>query len=486
MSVDINNVQEPILFCSLDYQYLPLFLNWYESAKRVGIDRFVLANCLDNKIRDEMIKRNINHLKLDIPTKTKADLFHSKLRCAKILLEHGKSFLLSDVDVVFLKDPFFYILKNIGDNDIIGQTPHPRNQRDFINTGFYYVVPNERTIELFNMSDTCTKSLVDRFDFKDQRIINEKLRMMPIKVVGLDMKLFPNGPTWINEGDKIKDNYIVHFTSCDKLKEMVKSDMWYIGQDWLKRTRSAEFVIHYQTLKSKERQRMDIMTRRDRNRIFKPRLKPIIREGCNFDKSEVKIVCFDYGVDARIIEAQKKVFEKFGINVCYKSVSYHSRASEIDFYLRRSKKTYFIIIDPDVIPLKGDIIRIAYANIKNGDNIFGIAQQNNLKSDTRIYIGPGFIGFSMEQYQKLNRPSFCETHESGFGALLSRAAAAHGLSLAALFPTAVEYPRWNINKMRFGIGTTYANMVYKTHEIWKPRHIKMFLEKCDDTLHSTL
>ena len=481
--MNIKDIQEPILFCSANYDYLPLLLNWYESAKRVGIERFVLVNCLDDKLKREMEKRDIRHVKLDVPANTKEDMFHSKLRCARILLEHGKNFLMSDVDVVFLRDPFMHILKKVDDADIIGQTPHPRNQRDYINSGFFYVVPNENTLELFNTNDELTKGLIKEFGYKDQRILNEKFRHIPVKVVGLNMRLFPNGPTWINDRRHIKNNFIVHFTSCNKLQEMTKSNMWYIGQEWLQRTRSSEFKLHYQELKAADRIRMETRTKMDKNRIFKPRIKALLMDESEYDESELRIFCIDNGADDRVIEAQRKVFDKFKIQLHHMPIS---DRYQVDDLIRTCSSKYVILIEPDVIPLRDNVIRIVLSNIKHNDCVMGISQQNNLKSDTRVYVGPGFIAFSKELYNTINKPSLCETSESGYGALVSRAASSHGIALALIYPTDVRYPRWGSNKLRFGIGTTYGNMIYKTHEIWKPRYIQMFLDKCDDTLRGTM
>ena len=78
-------------------------------------------------------------------------LVMTKVRLILLLLTLGFNVLLNDVDVVWLEDPIPYIPL---DADIVGQNGMLGNKYlsfrvndDAINTGFYFVKTNNRTIE---------------------------------------------------------------------------------------------------------------------------------------------------------------------------------------------------------------------------------------------------------------------------------------------------------------------------------------------------
>ena len=155
-------------------------------------------------------------------------LVYKKLEITHDELSKGNSVFLSDLDIVFLRDPWDYLTALLADNDIVFQQDGNRNC-----TGFYVVKPTPETLDLFDISEPIDLGP----DKTDQGYINRKLHLKKsfyknLKIKVLNKNLFPFGNYWYKQNKKIEDPYIVHYNWVmgidNKIKKMKKYNHWAI------------------------------------------------------------------------------------------------------------------------------------------------------------------------------------------------------------------------------------------------------------------
>ena len=117
-----------------------------------------------------------------------------------------------------------------------------------------------------------------------------------------------------------------------------------------------------------------------------------------------------------------------------------------------------------------------------GRRILGM--QNPPYRDPLIYAGPCFLVVPTSVYRAVGQPSLEPDDGAGLdvGARLTVACRAAGYRVKCLRPTAVEVPKYRLgDRVAFGLGTTYAGMVYHAFEstyVEASRTPEMFLAKC--------
>ena len=193
-----------------------------------------------------------------------------KLALTHKFLKEGHIVWVSDIDIVYFKNPKAHLLSLLEDNLLVGQTePDGR-----INTGFYMVRPHELTISLFDpnikvklpghdhLDDglyypsygedkrAATPERVKPFlkegdghpDLTDQGYLNHKLlrneysllreKTSPWTIHRLSSEDFPVGLKWYEEHLTIKDPYLIHYNwipnSPEKIQRMKEYNHWYI------------------------------------------------------------------------------------------------------------------------------------------------------------------------------------------------------------------------------------------------------------------
>lgn len=109
----------------------------------------------------------------------------------------GFNVLFQDVDLVWLKDPFHYFLDLHYDLLFMddGQMS-PRYTPYYVNSGFYFVQYNSRTLYLFEKMIKCGASEIQRTHSHQQvliRHISEAHHLYGLSVYLLDMDQFPSG-----------------------------------------------------------------------------------------------------------------------------------------------------------------------------------------------------------------------------------------------------------------------------------------------------
>lgn len=177
----------------------------------------------------------------DFEEKGFIDTVYYKLDITRDYLKKGYHVLCSDLDIVFLKNPFPYLVSIIGNDDILFQN-------DFVAlgggkiysvycTGFYFAKPNRKTIQLFDtkigiFNNNNKIDLEGTGDRSDQNYINKKLwqkRFRSLDIQMLEKDLFPNGWWWFNHNSSLNP-YIIHYNCItgieDKIQSMKKYNHW--------------------------------------------------------------------------------------------------------------------------------------------------------------------------------------------------------------------------------------------------------------------
>ena len=173
------------------------------------------------------------------------DTVYQKLDMTLYYLKKGYYVFCSDLDIVFLKDPFPYLidLMNIYNYDILFQHDYADEGESGIYsvycTGFFLVKPSsltkklfDRNINIFNKSNKIELPMGDR---SDQKYINRKLTQKRFKELSIGLLKrahFPNGWYWRNYFKQINP-YIVHYNCIDggieaKENEMRKFNHWLL------------------------------------------------------------------------------------------------------------------------------------------------------------------------------------------------------------------------------------------------------------------
>jgi hypothetical protein len=243
--------------------YLDMCRNWLESLRRVGLGQEnVLIFSLDPTSARTLAANGIETVLFedsrygDTPTRVLEyreneewdRIINKRLEIEVMLLKAGRSFVFSDADVVFLRDPFDYIERTVAEKecDLLIQCDYGEEGRDYernlhrLCCGFFWVRPTAKTKELltFSLED------YERTGWDDQKMLNtrlgtwldsdaERARLRrEFNVHMLPMDLFANGSHWRLHGAEIGDRcLVVHYNFLyypEKVPAMKASGHWYL------------------------------------------------------------------------------------------------------------------------------------------------------------------------------------------------------------------------------------------------------------------
>ena len=151
-----------------------------------------------------------------------------KLYCMHNELLKGNDIVFIDGDIVFEKNPFYYLLKNIEDNELFVQNDFPTYEKELICSGFFYMKSNENTKKITNFSEV--QKNINNFQ-NDQQYLRNNVNKLKIKY--LPLELFPNGKFWRDSNPK--NPYIIHFNydvSEHKVSRMKQYNKWYLDKNY--------------------------------------------------------------------------------------------------------------------------------------------------------------------------------------------------------------------------------------------------------------
>lgn len=206
-----------------------------------------------------------------------------------------------------------------------------------------------------------------------------------------------------------------------------------------------------------------------------------------FEKKNFAIYSFyKSNVSYSVIKGQRDVFESLGIGINQIIDDNISHGDFLNRILRDPKSPeYLVFFDIDCIPLKRQAIIKLLSQILDKKTIAGAAQTaSHLLNGKNIYIGPFYFGISKTVYQSLGNPDMKECAYCDVGGMLTMIAKFQGeAKIKFWYPTHVQVPKWDLYMHgKFGLGTTYSNLVYHAFESRLGESDNSFVRKCREVI----
>ncbi|GER44323.1 nucleotide-diphospho-sugar transferase family protein [Striga asiatica] len=193
-------VRKELIVALANSHVKPMLNVWFTNIKKVGIPNYLVV-ALDDEIADFCKSNDVPFYQRDpdeaIDSVGKTGGNHAvsglKFRILREFLQLGYSVLLSDVDIVFLQNPFDYLYRDsdvesmsdghnnmtaYGFNDVfdepaMGWARYAHTMRIWVyNSGFFYIRPTIPAIELL---DRIAGRLAREAEAWDQAVFNEEL-----------------------------------------------------------------------------------------------------------------------------------------------------------------------------------------------------------------------------------------------------------------------------------------------------------------------
>lgn len=226
----------------------------------------------------------------------------------------------------------------------------------------------------------------------------------------------------------------------------------------------------------------------------------------NINNEKILITSF-FGINRNneVLKFQNEVFNKFNIPINYLYGEFHKGINYgelIDFYIKSviDRVDYFIFFDIDAVPLKNNSINFIYEKIKDKKTVFGISQQSNhiIKngSPNHPYAGMSIFGMSRDLYINLSYPSFKETYRGDVAEEITWLCEEKGYCVSLIYPSSfyelsekemkfcnMDKPYFNLgNGLKYGLGTTYRDLLFHTFMQSLPKSTEIFINKCKEIL----
>jgi hypothetical protein len=207
-----------------DDDYRPLYDNFIASLEKLSLadkhELLILEDCVSADFATEDFNKICN-----IRTKQ-----------ARQYLIEGYTIFHSDLDMIFLKDPFPLLLKYLEEYDIIFQ----RDSKQVCG-GFYLAKPSPLTIDFFEYDYQDNIPDQDHFSWRlrpggnglGELEANPRPPFDGLKVKILEKDLFPYGRHFYAHSDRL-DPYVVHYNwgtrpgLIPKIERMKKYGHWFI------------------------------------------------------------------------------------------------------------------------------------------------------------------------------------------------------------------------------------------------------------------
>jgi len=205
------------------------------SLKNLGLKKNLVIHCLDSESYDRLSAihdscvlfcENESSADCDYGTKEFNDLTMQKMLIHEKELDEGNSFLFTDVDVFFFRDPTQYLneaLEKHPQVNIIFTSDDPGTP---LCSGFAYYKNTDDTKRVIRDTISSMNSGSGPDWWCDQNYIIDVIQQGWCTFGILPRSLFPNGSWLFNEGKELGDAYMMHANyvvgrknKIDKLKE---------------------------------------------------------------------------------------------------------------------------------------------------------------------------------------------------------------------------------------------------------------------------
>lgn len=209
------------------------------------------------------------------------------------------------------------------------------------------------------------------------------------------------------------------------------------------------------------------------------------------------------------VELQSKVVEKFNKSKlphlkvqCPMWTKVDNPGDDMDEFMRMNdsdpnlKYDAFIIVDIDCVPVSDKTFDYMVEKISQGYLVGNIQRSNHIQNNKHVFCAPSLIGFSLETFNKMGRPTFRETTRGDTAEELTYKAEENGIPIEMWMPARyeaapVECEYWPLadGMPVYGIGTTFTipgigDASYHNFQIRIPGNQKRFASKCEAILAS--
>ena len=219
--------------------YIDYTLNCLQSLKNINAEEPTLnCYCIGNDGYQKLIKEGYQATMLNNNTLSGfqtyfnerwSDMMHVKLLVIYNSLSLNEYVLYTDGDIVFEnKELFQYLIKNIGDNDMLIQNDALSDLDDSnLCCGFMFIKKTANTLHLFH-PDQVARNKQNTSNWHDQGYVNDFKHMLKYKK--LPLSFFPNGQYYYLNNTKIQP-YLIHFNwviGNEKMSKMKDFNKLYI------------------------------------------------------------------------------------------------------------------------------------------------------------------------------------------------------------------------------------------------------------------
>lgn len=179
---------------------------------------------------------------------------------------------------------------------------------------------------------------------------------------------------------------------------------------------------------------------------------------------------YRYNIEPAMLDAQKRVFEHFGVplNQCRDDKAKH--AGWIDALLADDAQgDIMVIADIDAFPLSHGAYAQLVAAAERGA-IAGLAQTTNDKRPDKIFAAPMFLAMRRSVWRDFGAPSMFPYETGDVAQIMTDTAEARGVEVALTYPSFALRPIWALaNRGVYGTATFYGDMEF--FHLYQARHI---------------
>ena len=247
-NIHVPSVNGITIVTFVNPDWMPLLQNWLCSLRKQGLGGGVLVVAFGSSVCQNLVGVACHHVNETYPASSYGqagyrEMLKHRTRIILKLLGCGYTLLLSDVDVVFLKNPLPTLFKESKEKDIIFQGDSiDHNLVDsllpytisYACVGFTFMKPTTGTILLWKG----VLNYQTHHYWNDQAAVNVCLRhpsiLAHLRWAVLDYWQFPNGIIYFKQRTHLQNPFIVHANFLlginNKMAEMMAAGLWCVEE----------------------------------------------------------------------------------------------------------------------------------------------------------------------------------------------------------------------------------------------------------------
>jgi hypothetical protein len=252
-------VDNTVIMVFANFGYMDMLLNTLDTIQKSCPNHEVSVFVLDSSTQEALDGMGIESYlfksrfhppeqDLNIWSNQWKNVVLNKLEILQSVLRLGHRVLYTDIDIVWLKNPFPFIRDFLSEEcDLLIQT-----EQDMMCSGFLYAKPCRGTIELFDTRKEDIHLFPTQKDSRvDQPLLDRRIKMSKgLRYCVFPVDLFPVGHEWYRNWKILQHKaYIVHFNGvCGKRKKIYKMRRyghWAMDKSSSSLFRTIKLVISY-------------------------------------------------------------------------------------------------------------------------------------------------------------------------------------------------------------------------------------------------